>query len=261
MRSAVDRHVVLLRQAIQAQGGHIFRTVGDGLCAAFARAPDALAAAVAAQRALQVEPWSEVEPLRVRMAVHTGAVEAQDGDYVGACLNRLGRLLAATHGGQIVLSQATADLVRDTLPEGVGLQELGTHRLRDLQRPEHVFQVVHPAVPSDLPPLRTLDALPNNLPLQLTSFVGRERELGEVAGLLAAHRLVTLTGVGGTGKTRLALQAAAEALPAYPDGAWLVELAALRDPGLVPQAVAAPLGVREERGRRPGARGARPARC
>jgi hypothetical protein len=177
--------------------------VGDGLCAAFARAPNALAAAVAAQRALQGEPWGEAGPLRVRMALHAGAVDLQDGDYVGACLNRLGRLLAATHGGQVVVSQATYDLVLDALPAGVTLRDLGEHRLRDLARAERVFQVRHPALPADFPPLRSLDALPHNLPLQLTSFVGRERDVVEVASLLGAHRLVTLTGVGGTGKTRL----------------------------------------------------------
>jgi class 3 adenylate cyclase len=134
MHTAVDRHLVLLRAAIRAQAGHVFRTVGDGLCAAFARAPDALAAAVAAQRALQAEPRGEAGPLRARMALHTGAAEVQDGDYAGACLNRLGRLLAATHGGQVVLSQATADLVQDALPEGVTLRDLGAHRLRDLAR-------------------------------------------------------------------------------------------------------------------------------
>src|SRR5262249_37408583 len=132
---------------------------------------------------------------------------------------------------------------------GVSLHDLGEHRLSDLARPEHVFQVVVASVPADFPPLRSLDALPHNLPLQLTSFVGRERELGEVAGVLAAPRRGTLTGVGGTGKTRLALQAAAAALPAYPDGVWLVELAGLSDPGLLPQAVAAAAGVREEPGR------------
>jgi predicted ATPase/class 3 adenylate cyclase len=245
MRAAVDHHLALLRQAIQAQGGHVFRMTGDGLCAAFATAPAALAAAVAAQRTLQAEPWGEIGPLRVRLALHTGAVEVQDGDYVGACLNRLGRLLAAGHGGQIVLSQATADLGQDALPAEVSLHDLGEHRLRDLARPERVFQVRHPDLPTAFPPLRSLDALPHNLPLQPTSFIGREQELVTVGALLVEHRLVTLTGPGGTGKTRLALQLAADVLPEYSDGVWLVELAPLADPALVPAAIAQVLGVRE----------------
>jgi AAA domain len=148
-----------------------------------------------------------------------------------------------------VLSGPAADLVRDALPAGAALRELGAHRLKDLAGPERVSQLVHPNLPADFPPLRSLDARPHNLPLQLTSFVGRERELGEVAALLGAQRLLTLTGPGGTGKTRLALQAAADALEASPDGVWLVELAALADPALVPQAVAQAVGVREEPGR------------
>jgi predicted ATPase/class 3 adenylate cyclase len=247
-RAAVARHLALLRAAVHAQAGRVFRAVGDGLCAAFVTAPAALAAAVAAQRALGAEPWGDGGPLRARMALHTGAVEIEAGDYVGACLNRLGRLLAATHGGQVVLSQATADLVRDALPEGVGLRDLGEHRLRDLARPERVFQLLHPDLPAEFPPLRSLDALPHNLPLPLTSFVGRERELATTRALLAAHRLVTLTGAGGVGKTRLALEAAGALAPAYPDGVWLAELAALADPALVPQAVAAAAGVREQPG-------------
>jgi predicted ATPase len=148
-----------------------------------------------------------------------------------------------------VLSEAAAALVRDALPAGAALRDLGAHRLKDLARPERVWQLLAPGVPDDFPPLRSLDALPNNLPVQLTSFVGRERELDEVARLLAETRLLTLTGPGGTGKTRLALQAAADALEAFPDGVWLAELAALADPALVPQAVAQAVGVREEPGR------------
>ena len=181
------------------------------------------------------------------MGLHTGEAERLGGRYAGAPLYRCARLLATAHGGQVVLSAATAELVQDELPGG-RLRDLGAHRLQDLARPERVFQLLHPALPADFPPLRTLDALPHNLPLQLTSFVGRERELGEVRAALAAHRLVTLTGPGGVGKTRLALQAAAAALEAHPDGVWLAELGGLADPGLVPQAVAAAAGVREEPG-------------
>jgi predicted ATPase/class 3 adenylate cyclase len=245
-RVAVRRHHDLLRGAVEAHGGAVFETVGDAVYAAFRRPTDAVAAALAGQRALHGEPWGAAGPLRARMGVHLGEVEVQGGHYFGAPLYRCARLTATAHGGQVVLSAATAELVRDAVPAGAGLRDLGAHRLKDLQRPEHLFQVVPPGLPGDFPPLRSLDRLPHNLPGQLTGFVGRERELAEVAGLLGAQRLVTLTGPGGVGKTRLALQAAADALEGYPDGVWLAELAPLADPALVPQAVAAAVGVREE---------------
>ena len=250
-RDAVRRHHALLRAAVEAHGGVVFETVGDAVYAAFAAPTDAVAAALAGQLALQREDWGEVGagPLRARMGLHTGEVERQGAHYFGAPLYRCARLTATAHGGQVVLSEAAAALVRDALPARAGLLDLGEYRLQDLQRPERVFQLTAPGLPGDFPALRTLDTLPNNLPLQLTSFVGRERELGEVAALLSAHRLLTFTGPGGTGKTRLALQAAADALEQYPDGVWLAELAALADPGLVPQAVAQAVGVREEPGR------------
>ena len=174
MRAAVDRHLALLRDAVARHAGHVFRTVGDGLCAAFATAPEAVAAALEGQRALVAEDWGETGPLRVRMALHTGAVDVQGGDYVGTCLNRLGRLLAAGHGGQVLLSQATADLVRGALPDGASLRDLGEQRLRDLEQAERAYQLLHPDLPADFPPLTSYAALPNNLPLQLTSFIGRE---------------------------------------------------------------------------------------
>jgi predicted ATPase/class 3 adenylate cyclase len=252
-REAVARHHALLRAAVEADGGVVFETVGDAVYAAFPRPTDAVAAALAGQSALHQEDWGEVGPLRVRMGVHTGEVEVQGAHYFGAPLYRCARLMAAAHGGQTVLSGATAALVRDALPAGADLRDLGEHRLRDLAVSEHVFQLVHRELPAEFPPLRTLDARPNNLPLQVTSFVGRERELAEVTRLLAGEppgpRLVTLTGPGGTGKTRLALQAAADVLDAHPDGVWLVELAALADPAIVPQTVAAAAGVREAPGR------------
>jgi predicted ATPase/class 3 adenylate cyclase len=249
MRYAEARLDTLLRGAIAAHGGHVFRPTGDGVCAVFATAPDATSAALAAQRALAAEPWGEIGPVSVRMALHTGAAELRAGDYFGLALNRAARLRDAAHGRQVVLSEATAVLVRDAPSAGASLRDLGEHRLRDLARPERVFQLTHPDLPADFPPLRSLGILPHNLPLQLTSFVGRERELATVARLLATQRLVTLTGPGGVGKTRLALQAAADALDAFADGAWLIDLAPLAEPGLVPQAVASVLGVREERGR------------
>jgi predicted ATPase/class 3 adenylate cyclase len=248
-RAAVRRHHDLLRGAVEAHGGVVFETVGDAVYAAFARPSDAAAAALAGQCALQGEPWGETGPLRVRMGVHLGEVERQGGHYFGAPLYRCARLMATAHGGQTVLSAAAAELVRGALPVGASLRDLGEHRLKDLATPEHVFQLGHCGLPAEFPPLRTLDARPHNLPLQLNSFLGRERELAEVARLLGTARLLTLTGSGGTGKTRLALQAAAAALDAYPDGVWLVELAALADPALVPRAAAAAVGVREEPGR------------
>src|SRR5262249_26866348 len=154
--------------------GHVVKTMGDAFHAAFARAPDAVAAALEAQRRLQAEPWGEIGPVRVRMALHTGAAEERDGDYYGPTLNRAARLMSAGHGGQVLISQATYELIRDQPPEGASLRDLGEHRLKDLARPEHVFQLSSLALPSAFPPLRSLDSLPNNLPRQLTSFVGRE---------------------------------------------------------------------------------------
>jgi predicted ATPase/class 3 adenylate cyclase len=248
MRLALARHDAILRTAIESHGGHIFKTTGDAFCAAFATAPDALETALAAQRALRAEEWGEVPPLRVRVALHTGAAEQRDGDYFGPPLNRVSRLLEAAHGGQMLISQTTADLARDSLPASAGLRDLGVHRLKDLARPEHIFQFLHPDLPAEFPPLHSLDALPNNLPLQVTSFIGREREIEEVKQLLAKTRLLTLTGSGGTGKTRLALQVAAELLPGYAEGVWLAELAPLADPAFVPQTVAAALVVKEQPG-------------
>ncbi|MBC8138265.1 MAG: tetratricopeptide repeat protein, partial [Fibrella sp.] len=208
-------------------------------------------AAFAAQQALNDEPWGLPAPFWVRMALHTGTAEVRDDDYFGQPLNRVARLISVGYGGQILLSQATQGLTGDALPPGTTLRELGSHRLKDLARPESIYQLCHPSLPADFPPLRTLDnpALPNNLPEQVTSFIGREKEAGEVKALLEKSRLLTLVGSGGCGKTRLSLQVAAEALEEYPDGVWFVDLAALSDPSLVPQVVARIVGVREEVGR------------
>ncbi len=253
MRSALARHDQILRDVIGRQGGGVFKTVGDSFCAAFATATDALEAALTAQKALGAEERAGGLRLRVRMALHTGAAEERDGDYFGQALNRVARLLSAAHGGQTLVSAATHQLVRDALPPGVTLGHLGEHRLRDLSRPEQVFQLCHPELPHEFPPLRGMNhpGLPNNLPQQLTSFIGRERELATVKGLLGSHRLVTLAGSGGCGKTRLALQAAADVLEDYPNGAWLVELGSLSDPALVAQAVVSALGLREQAGQTP----------
>src|SRR3990172_7406163 len=246
MKRALGRHDAVLRAAIGTNRGHIFKTVGDAFDAVFPTAPAALAAAMAAQRALSAEPWEVPGGLRVRMALDTGVAEERDEDYFGPTLNRTARLLAAAHGGQILLSPTTFELVRDALPVDVTLRDLGEHRLKDLTRPERIFQVVASYVPGDFPSIKSLNTLPNNLPIQLTSFVGREREIASVKHHLAADRLVTLTGAGGAGKTRLALQVAAELLESYRDGVWLVQLESLADPALVLQTVASAVGVREE---------------
>ncbi len=182
------------------------------------------------------------------MALHTGEVELRLGDYYAPAVNRCARLRDIAHGGQGLLSLATAEVVRDALPPSVSLRPLGTYRLRELQRPEQVFQPTPPDLPADFPPLRSL-GFPNNLPVSLTNFIGREREISEVKRLLSHTRLVTLTGAGGCGKTRLALQVPADLLQDYPDAVWLVELAVLADPSLVPQVSASALGVRKQPGR------------
>ena len=251
MRLALARHDELLRQAIEDNYGVVFKTIGDAFCAAFATAPDALAAALAAQVAFHSEPWPDALSLRIRMALHAGAAGFRDNDYFGQPLNRVARLLAAGHGGQVLLSDVAHDLTRDTLPPSASLRPLGEHRLRDLGRPEPVFQLLSPALSDTFPPLKSLDnpELLNNLPQQVTSFIGREKEIEAVRTLLHKTRLLTLTGSGGSGKTRLGLQVAAEVLEDYPDGAWLVELAPLSDPALVPQSIAQALSVREEPGK------------
>jgi predicted ATPase/class 3 adenylate cyclase len=249
MRIALVRHNALLRDAIEDHEGAVFKTVGDGFCSVFAQAVAAVAAACAIQRALSAEPWPIPSPLRVRVALHTGDADLQEGEYLGPPLNRVARLLEAGHGGQVLLSQATSDLVRETLPKRASLSDQGAHRLKDLQQPEHIFQILHPDLPGDFPSLRSLEAFAHNLPRQSTRFIGRERESAEVIHLLSTASLLTLTGSGGCGKTRLALQVAAEMVEEYADGVWFVELAALADPALVPQAVATPLRVREEPGR------------
>ena len=253
MRPALARHDQLLREAITENGGYVFKTVGDGFCAAFATAHQALAGALAAQRALTAELWVTNVPLRVRMALHTGSAEERDGDYYGQVLNRVARLTAVGHGGQILLSAAAQELTRDLLPPSASLIDLGRRRLQDLGRPEQVFQLVHPILRRDFPPLATLDnpAMPNNLPPQLTTFVGRRQGIAEIKALLQNTRLVTLTGAGGVGKSRLSLQVAADLLEVWEDGVWLVELGLVLSPTLLPSAITEALGVRQESGRAP----------
>ena len=246
MALALAKHDTILREAFESRAGLVFKTIGDAFCVAFDTAQNALNAALEAQRLLRMETWDEVGDLRVRMALHTGAAEFRDGDYFGQALNRVSRILAAAHGGQALLSLAAEELVRDHLPEGVRLRHLGEHRLRDLARPEQIYQLMANDLPADFPPLRSLENVPNNLPVQLTGFVGREREMAEVKRLLDGTHLLTLTGTGGTGKTRISLQVAADLLDKFADGVWLVEFATIDDAALVAETVAGALDVRQE---------------
>jgi predicted ATPase/class 3 adenylate cyclase len=247
MSDALARDDDILQNATQSSGAHVFKTVGDAFCVAFSDASDALEAALASQRSLSAEGWEEGFVIRARMALHTGSVEESGGDYFGPPVNRVARLLSAAHGGQTLLSSATTELVRDTLPEGTELRDLGERRLKDLFRPERVFQLAAPGLPSEFPVLRTLEGYPNNLPLQPTPLVGREREVAEIADRARSEeaRLLTLTGPGGMGKTRLALQAAADLLEEFEDGVFFVVLATITDPELVAFTIAVSLGVKE----------------
>jgi predicted ATPase len=250
MQAALTRHDEILRWAIEERGGYVFKTVGDAFCAVFPTGPDALEAALDIQLRLLSSEWEESGPLRVRMALHTGAAEEQDGDYFGPPVNRVARLLSAAHGGQVLLSLATQELVRDQLPTQASLRDLGEHRLKDLFRSERVFQLLAPELPPEFLPLRTLDAYRNNLPLQPTPLIGREKEVAEVCERLSRPevRLLTLTGAGGTGKTRLGLQAAAELTEKFEEGVFFISLAAIGDAELVVPEVAGALGVKEAGG-------------
>jgi predicted ATPase/class 3 adenylate cyclase len=246
MSHAMPRHDELLRDAVDSHRGFILKNTGDGLHAVFATAHDAVTAAVVAQRGLLADDWNIAETVRVRMGIHTGEAKVRDGDYSGAAVNRAGRLMSVAHGGQIVVSAATEELLHDALPEKYGFVDLGEHQLRDLGRPERLFQVAHPDLGQEFAPLRTLDTFPrNNLPAPVDSFVGRRAELADVLTALRDGRLVTLTGPGGSGKTRLALEAAMAVLASFRNGVWFVSLAvAANGQGVVPL-VAAALGVPE----------------
>ena len=235
MRVALAAHDQVLRGVIQAHGGWLFKHTGDGVCAAFASPRSAVDAAVAAQRALE---------LPVRMGLATGEAELREADYFGAVLNRAARVMAAGHGGQILLADSTAGLL-----SGSDLVDLGPRRLRDVPMPVGVFQVRAVGLRTDFPPLRALDTTPGNLRPAATSLIGRESELGKIEAAVKSHRLVTLTGVGGVGKTRLALEVAGQLSDEFPDGVWFFELAAVTDPAAVPDAVAAVLGITQQPGK------------
>jgi class 3 adenylate cyclase len=191
MGAAMSRHHDLLQAAVEANGGTVFETLGDGVYASFARASDGVRAAIAGQQAIQAEDWGEVGEIRVRMGLHTGDVQVRGEHYFGPALFRCARLMAIGHGGQILLSGATRDLVRESLPARASIRALGRHRLKDLAEPTEVYQLVHPDLPAEFPPLKSLDALANNLPIQPTRFIGREREVVAVRNLVSAQRLVT----------------------------------------------------------------------
>ncbi|MGH2379932.1 MAG: ATP-binding protein [Candidatus Limnocylindria bacterium] len=248
MSAALARHHELFDAVVNRHGGAIFETVGDAVYAVFAHPPDAARAALDAQRSLAAEDWGPIGRLAVRIAIHTGHVERRGDHYLGSPLFRTARLQALAHGEQTLVSGTTAGLVGAELPAQASLRDLGTHRLKDLRDPEHVFQLVHPDLRGEFPPLRSLDSHPHNIPDQLSSFIGREVETAEVVARLDAHRLVSLLGPGGIGKTRLALEVATQRLANHPDGIFFVDLSSLRDPELVLLAIATTLGLREQPG-------------
>ena len=243
MQGALARHDDVVRTAITQHRGQVVKTTGDGFHAVFADATDAAHAAILAQLDLSDASWDTTGPLRVRMGIHTGPAEQRDGDYYGTALNRAARLMSAAHGGQVVVSLVTGELIRDRLPTDVELTDLGEHTLRDVGRSERVFQLSHARLRRDFPELTSVEVVQGNLPTQATSFVGRDDDLARVESLLEASHLVTLIGVGGVGKTRLALQVASEVADRFAEGSWFVDLAAVPDDESVPLALATALGM------------------
>src|SRR5688572_2442679 len=242
-------HNRLLRAAFERHQGRIVHTEGDSFFVVIPDAVEAVAAATEAQRALAAHPWPPGVSVCVRMGLHSGQAQVSGSDYVGLDVHRAARIAAAGHGGQVLLSQATYTLVENELPAGVTARDLGQYHLKDLRQPKQIFQLVIAGLQSEFPALKTLDVSPNNLPRQLTSFVGRSTELAEIKALLAEARLVTLTGPGGSGKTRLALQAATGLISDFRDGVFFVALAPITDPRLVASTIAQALGLAEIKGR------------
>jgi predicted ATPase/class 3 adenylate cyclase len=251
MYEALARHDQIISVAVERFGGRVIQSKGEGdsTFSVFSLPGDAVSATLEAQRALSEEPWPTAAPIRVRMAVHTGDVEIRHGDYFGIEISRCARLRSSAHGGQALVSDATARQVSGSLPPGASLEDLGLHRLKDFERLERVFQIRHPALPARFPPLTSLSAVRHNLPAQVSPFIGRRSDVAAIKSRLSAARLVTLIGTGGCGKTRLALHVAYDLVGEFRDGVWLVELAAVTDEALVPSAVGQAVGVREEVGR------------
>lgn len=248
MRIALERHDSLLREAATTHGGEVFKTIGDAFCIAFTNAHAALDATLFAQKHLQGSFANSLPVLKVRMSLHTGDAQRRDNDYFGLSLAKVARLLGGIHGGQIALTAVTATLLRDALPPDTTLRDLGEYRFRDFDTPERIFQVIHPELPADFAPIRAEDGPRQNLPRQLTPFIGREKEVGEIKRQIALSPLVTLTGPGGAGKTRLALRTAEALLADFAEGVWFVDLAPLTDSKLIPQTIAAALQYRLEPG-------------
>jgi predicted ATPase/class 3 adenylate cyclase len=245
MQTVSARHDELLRAVFEGNGGRVVKTTGDGFHVVFASPADGIAAALAGQQAIATEVWPvEVGSIKVRMGLHAGEGQAREGDYYGPDLNRAARVMGIGHGGQVLVSGTTAALLRGRLPDGAELIDLGPHRLKGLSDLEQVYQLVHSSLETEFPPLQSSVSIPHNLPTQLTTFIGRTRELKEVKRLIESNRLLTLLGPGGTGKTRLMLQAASDLVERFPDGVWLVELAPLTNPELVTEKTAGVLGVR-----------------
>jgi predicted ATPase/class 3 adenylate cyclase len=245
-----ERHHAILREAFESHRGYIFQIIGDAFCATFHTADDALRAAVKSQIDLQHEAW-DAASINVRMGIHTGQAEIQPtGDYHGfLTMSRVQRIMSAAHGGQVLISQAAEMLIHNDLPDGVTLRDMGERRLKDLIQPEHIYQLMVSGLRADFPPIRTLDVYRHNLPAQTSSFIGREMEMAEIKKAVSEHRLVTLTGSGGTGKTRLSLQVGADLLDQFPDGVWFIELAPLTNPDLIPQTVLSVFGIGEASGK------------
>lgn len=247
MRAVLARHDTLLRTIIETNGGYVFKTIGDAFCAAFPTAFEALRAAILAQRSLIHEPWESGLQLKVRMALHIGDTEYRNGDYFGPTLNRVARMLSVGHGGQVLISEIFREGLTE-MPSSVMLVDLGKHPLKDINEPIAIWQVVHPDLPAGFPPLRSLSPQRTNLPAPTTAFIGREREVADIKRL-AAMRMVTVTGIGGTGKTRLCLEVGATRMDEFPNGVWFVGLEHVTDPAQVPQMVAEAMGVRETPGK------------
>jgi predicted ATPase/class 3 adenylate cyclase len=245
----LERHRTILRGAFAAHGGEEVGTEGDSFFVAFPTAPGGVAAAVEAQRGLAAERWPEGAEIRVRIGLHTGEASLSAKTYVGLHVHRASRIAGVAHGGQVLLSDVTRALAGQQLPDGVELRDLGEHRLKDIEHPEHLWQLVISGLENDFAPISSTDTTPNNLPVRLTTFLGREREIGEVRELLGRHRLLTLTGPGGTGKTRLSLEVASRSLPDFPDGVHFVELSPVTDPDLVMATVAQTLSLPDRGGR------------